>query len=87
MQKIFKNEKEIQQEQNKTDAWKRQTYILGTFLGSALGFLSAYMFTREAADTLEAEDTPEIPPTVLLGIALSILSLIRQIAETGRKKK
>ncbi|MDQ7035691.1 MAG: hypothetical protein Q9P01_12905 [Anaerolineae bacterium] len=29
-------------------SWKTQTYMLGAFLGAAIGFLSAYFFAQEA---------------------------------------
>ena len=68
--------------------WKTKTYLLGAILGSFMGFLSAYLFAKEAEDPDEAkEEAPQIPPTAMLGLALSILGVMRQIAETGRKKK
>lgn len=66
-------------------AWKSQMYLMGAIIGGILGFLSAYMFAREAEDANETDERPEVPPTVLLGLALSMISLVRQIAETGRK--
>lgn len=68
--------------------WKTKTYLLGAILGSVMGFLSAYLFAKEAEDPDEdKESAPDIPPTAMLGLALSILGVVRQIAETGRKKK
>lgn len=70
------------------DDWKRQTYITGATLGAFLGFLSAYLFAREAAaDNAEEDARPDIPPSVLLGLALSTISLLRQIVESARKEK
>lgn len=67
--------------------WKTQTYILGGILGAALGFLSAYFFAKEAEHREEDDKRPEIAPTTLLGLALSAITLIRQIAESGKKNK
>jgi hypothetical protein len=66
--------------------WKRQTYILGGILGAVMGFLSAYLFAKEAEDS-EDDNRPDVPPTALLGLVLSAIGLIRQIAETGKKNK
>lgn len=68
--------------------WKNQTYLFGAILGAVMGFLSAYLFAKEAEDDEDTDDErPKIAPTTLLGLALSALSLIRQIAETGKKDK
>ena len=83
---VFKSEEQKQEEQRKWNTWQRQIYVMGTFVGGALGFFSAYLFAREAEDSMNEDEKPEVPPTVLLGLALSILSLIRQIGEVGRKK-
>jgi len=61
---------------------------LGAVLGAVMGFLSAYLFAQEAEDASDdKEASPEIPASAFLGLALSAISLVRQIAETGRKKK
>lgn len=67
--------------------WKRKTYLFGGILGAFMGFLSAYLFAKEAEDTSDDEDRPKVPPTALLSLALSAIALIRQIAETGKKDK
>lgn len=65
--------------------WKTRTYVLGTLLGAGMGLLSAYLFTREAEQNSEDGEMPDIAPSTLLGLALSILGLIRQISETAKK--
>jgi len=79
----------IQEANEKQDNWKQQTYIIGTIIGAAMGFLSAYLFTREAENEGEGEDgkRPEIPPHTLLGLAISALRLVNQITDSARKKK
>lgn len=69
-------------------AWKTRLYVVGAVIGAAMGFLSAYLFAKEAAQDQDPNDRsrPEMPPTALLGLALSVLTLVRQIAESGRKK-
>jgi gas vesicle protein len=77
---------EHKQETKKAN-WKRQTYLFGGVLGALMGFLSAYLFAQEAADESDDDERPKVPPTALLSLALSAIGLVRQIAETGQKKK
>ncbi len=67
-------------------AWKTRTYALGVVAGAVMGLLSAYMFTR-AAEENEDGKPDAIPTGTLIGILLSVLGLIRQIAESGKPKK
>lgn len=67
--------------------WKTRIYIIGTLIGTALGFFSAYLFAQEAEADTDGEEDPEIQPVALLGVALSVITVVRQIAESGRKKK
>lgn len=69
------------------DNWKRRNYAMGAGFGALLGLLSAYLFTREAENTGEDDERPDLAPTALIGLALSVLGIVRQIAEAGRKKK
>ncbi len=67
--------------------WKTQVYLVGAGIGAVMGFLSAYLFAKEAeASTDDKEKRPDISPITLLGLGLSVLTLVRQIGETGRKK-
>lgn len=78
---------ENKQETSKV-SWKTRTYLLGAILGTIMGFLSAYLFAKEAEDDNDdKEEAPKVAPTAMLGLALSVLGVVRQIAETGRKKK
>lgn len=68
--------------------WKTQTYMIGALLGAAMGFLSAYFFAQEAENEAQnSEERPKIPPSTLLGLALSAIALVRQISEVGKKDK
>lgn len=70
---------------NDNQAWKSRMYLMGTVIGAAMGFLSAYMFAREAEQNSENGEMPDIPPSTLLALALSVLGLMRQISDTGKK--
>lgn len=80
---MFNNEQEVAK-----STWRRQLYVIGGVVGAVLGVISAYVFAKEVEDPNDTEDNaPEVPPTALLGLAISTVTLIRQIAEAGRKKK
>jgi hypothetical protein len=66
--------------------WKTQTYLIGALLGAAMGFLSAYLFAKEAEDDPENDERPKVPPSAMLGLALSVIGVVRQISEVGRKE-
>ena len=68
--------------------WQTKLYVMGTAFGAMFGLLSAYLFAREAE--VAADDTdelPKVPASTLLGLALSAITLIRQISDMGRKKE
>jgi gas vesicle protein len=78
----------MSQEKKVQASWKSQLYIFGLAIGAALGFLSAYLFANEAEKDAEEEGKrPDVSPIVMLGVATSVLSLVRNIAETGKKPK
>lgn len=71
--------------------WRRQAYIVGAAVGSLLGLLSAYMYTRAAEEDAERKGKPNRVQTGdLLGLGLALLAVVRQVAELGKpsgKKK
>jgi H+/Cl- antiporter ClcA len=75
--------------EQKQSNWKMQTYGLGAFGGMVFGLIAAYLYARAAEeDTLRSGGKPpQISTTQLIGLALTILGLIRQIAEAGKVKK
>jgi hypothetical protein len=73
------------QQINQRSTWKTQTYLVGALLGAAMGFLSAYLFAKEAEDGMDEDESPKVPPSALLGLALSVIGVVRQISEAGRK--
>lgn len=73
--------------QNTDDSWKMKAYAIGLIGGSLMGLLSAYLFNRAAEENREEGEAISVSTTTLIGLALSAMSLIRQIAESGRKKQ
>lgn len=74
---------ELQAEQQ---SWKTRVYLIGGAVGSIIGLLSAYLFSRTAEENLDRKPAA-IPTTQLLGLGLAVLGVIRQIAELGKDKK
>ena len=70
---------------------KTITYVAGSLLGAAAGLLSAYLFSKESEarkkNLAEGEEPPEVPATAWLGLLVSAVTLIRQIAETGSRRR
>jgi len=72
-------------QQKKTQfSWKNQLYLVGVALGAVLGFMSAYLFAREAENE---DERPQVSPIAVIGLATSALTLVSRIAETGKKPK
>ncbi len=69
--------------------WKNRMYINGLFVGGLIGLLGAYLYARAAEE--DADRNGGLPNKLqtgqILSIALAILSLIRQIAESGKSKR
>lgn len=67
-----------------SDNNRSQIYILGSIIGLAVGFISAYLYAR-AADESENENDLEAGDYVKIGLAL--VTLVRQMTELGSGKK
>lgn len=69
--------------------WKAQLYAIGIVAGAAFGFLAAFMYGRAAQedDNLSGGKPNPIPTGQLIGLLLTVLGLIRQIAEAGKSPK
>jgi len=66
--------------------WKTRTYAMGLALGALAGFIASYLFARSAEENEDGKPQP-IPTSTLLGLVLTGLSFIRQIAESGKPRK
>ena len=68
--------------------WKRRAYVIGTLGGAVTGLIAAYLYSRASEEEIARAGKPQqIPTTTMIGLLLSALSLIRQIAEAGKPKK
>jgi len=68
------------------DSWRNRNYILGVIVGGLMGVVSAYLFNR-SSDEANDDEVQEISTPAMIGIALSAITLVRQIAESNRPRK
>ncbi|MCS6834453.1 MAG: hypothetical protein NZ750_00350 [Anaerolineae bacterium] len=68
------------------ESWKTRTYAIGILSGALAGFIASYLFARAAEENEDGKPQP-IPTSTLLGLILTGLSFIRQIAESGKPRK
>ena len=74
-------------EQQETN-WKIQTYGMGVVGGVLFGLIAAYLYARAAEEDVASGDkSQQLSTAQLIGLALTTLGLIRQIAEAGKVKK
>ncbi len=76
---------ENQKNEMTEEDWKTRNYLAGAFIGAVLGVMSAYLFARSAEENDTGKPEP-IPTGTLIGLLLSVMALVRQIAETGKPK-
>jgi len=68
------------------DSWRNRNYLLGAVIGGLMGMVSAYLFNRSADESDDGE-AQQISTPAMIGIAISAITLIRQIAESNRPRK
>jgi len=65
--------------------WRNRILFLGVTVGVVVGVLSALLYMRAADEHIRKQGVP--PPAQngeLIGLALAILAVVRQISELGR---
>jgi len=69
----------------KTDAWKTQTYTLGALAGMFFGLITAYLFSRATEEETGGVGRPGKVKTMrLMTVSLAALKLMRQITELSK---
>ena len=58
--------------------WKTKTLLIGTFIGSLAGFLTAYLLVARAE---ESEEEVSLTPGEGVRLGLGILGLMRMLAK------
>ncbi|GIK55246.1 MAG: hypothetical protein HND44_22955 [Chloroflexi bacterium] len=71
--------------------WKTKAMIVGTVVGALIGLGAATLFTRNA-DKSGSGEAPEVSTAEALGLAISIIGIVRGIAsladgKSSKKKK
>ena len=68
---------------------KTRVIILGAGLGALLGLISSYFYTRAADENVDSEagNANSVSTGQMLGVLLTVLGLVRQIAELGKPKE
>lgn len=66
--------------------WQTRNYAAGLAFGAVLGLISAHLFNRAAEENDDGKPA-KVSTGTLLGLTLSLIALIRQIAESGRPRK
>ena len=67
--------------------WRNQTYLLGVIAGTVVGVAAAYFYNRAAEDDTIKNGLSRpnrIQTGDMLGLALALLAIFRQVAELGR---
>ena len=69
----------------KASSSRTQIYLIGAAAGLLFGLLSAYIFNRAASDSGSLPDgRNRVQTGEVLGLALAMLGIVRQVAEMGR---
>lgn len=64
--------------------WKTKTYLIGTFVGAAIGFGTAYLFARSAEERGDGA-APRISTADAIKSAVGVIGIMRGIAALGDK--
>ena len=72
----------------RSSTWKTRVYLIGVGAGALFGLISALLYSRAAEEEAEkGGKPPQIPTGTIIGLLLSALALVRQIAEAGNPRK
>jgi hypothetical protein len=71
---------------NRTPDWKMRTTLIGSALGALAGVAAAMMFIRRSEDSGEPPSLRKTDPGLVLATGVTLLGLLRQIADLGDRK-
>ncbi len=71
---------------NRTPDWKMRTTLIGSALGAIAGVVAALMFIRRSEETGEPPSLRKTEPGLVLAAGVTLLGLLRQIAEMGDRR-
>lgn len=64
--------------------WRTRAFVIGGVVGALFGLASAYMYVRSVETRGEA---PQLAPSEAVGLGLTALGLLRQIATINEQEK
>ncbi len=64
--------------------WRMRVFIIGGMVGAAFGLASAYIYVRSVE---KRGAPPELAPSDAVGLGLTALGLLRQIASINEEEK
>ncbi len=73
-------------EGGRTPDWKMRATLIGSALGAIAGVAAALMFIRRSEETGEPPSLRQTDPGLVLGTGVTLLALLRQIADLGERK-
>jgi hypothetical protein len=71
---------------SRTPDWKMRTTLVGSALGALAGVAAAMMFIRRSEETGEPPRLHKTDPGLVLAAGVTLLALLRQIADLGDRK-
>lgn len=73
-------------EGGRTPDWKMRTTLIGSALGALAGVAAAMMFIQRSEETGEPPSLRKTDPGLVLAAGVTLLGLLRQIADMGERK-
>ena len=70
----------------RTPDWKMRTTLIGTALGAIAGVAAAFMFIQRSEETGKAPSLRKTDPGLILATGVTLLGLLRQIADMGDRR-
>lgn len=71
---------------SRTPDWKMRTTLIGSALGALAGVAAAMMFIQRSEETGEPPSLRKTDPGLVLTTGVTLLGLLRQIADMGERK-
>ncbi len=70
----------------RTPDWKLRATMIGAALGALAGIAAAFLFIRRSEETGEPPSISKTDPGLVLGTSVTLLGLLRQIADLGERR-
>ncbi len=66
--------------------WKLRTTLIGSALGALAGIVAGFMFIQRSEEVGEPPSIRKTDPGLVLAAAITLLGLLRQIADLGERR-